>query len=48
MIKRETKELGTETRPRKGVIIEEVSKHQDQETLSRVGLGEVFESCRAT
>ena len=32
--------------PRKGVIIEEVSKHQ--ETLSRVGLGEVFESQRAT
>ena len=35
-----------ETRPRKGVIIEEVSKHQ--ETLSPVGLREVFESRRAT
>ena len=29
-----------------GVLIEEISKHQ--ETLSRVGLGEVFESRRAT
>ena len=46
MIKRETKELGMETRPRKGVLIEEVSKHQ--ETLSRAGLGEVFESRRVT
>ena len=45
-IKRETKELGTETRPGKGVIIEEVSKHQ--ETLSLLGLGEVFDSPRAT
>ena len=32
-------------RDKKGVIIEEVSKHQ---TLSLVGLGEVFESRRAT
>ena len=32
--------------PKKGVLIEEVSKHQ--ETLSLVGLGEVFESQRAT
>ena len=35
-----------ETRPGKGVGIEEVSKHQ--ETLSLEGLGEVFESQRAT
>ena len=34
-----------ETRPGKGVVIEEVSKHQ--ETLSLAGLG-VFESQRAT
>ena len=46
MIKRETTELGTETRPGKGVIIEEVSKHQD--SLSLAGLGEVFESQWAT
>ena len=46
MIKRETKELGTETRPGKGISIEEVSNHQ--ETLALVGLGEVFESRRAT
>ena len=45
-MKRQTKELGTETRPGKGAIIEEVTKHQ--ETLSLVGLGEVFESQRAT
>ena len=45
-MKRETKELGTETRPGKGVVIEEVSKHQ--ETLSLVGMGEVFKSQRAT
>ena len=32
--------------PGKGVLIEEVSKHQ--ETLSMVGQGEVFESRRAT
>ena len=31
---------------RKGVLIEEVSKHQ--ETLALAGLGEVFESLRAT
>ena len=35
-----------ETHPRKGVIIEEIAKHQ--ETLSLAGLGEVFESQRAT
>ena len=35
-----------ETRPGKGVIIQEVSKHQ--ETLSLAGLEEVFESRRAT
>ena len=33
-----------EIHPRKGVLIEEVSKHQ--ETLALVGLGEVFESRR--
>ena len=43
---RETKELGTETRPGKGVLIEEVSNHQ--ETLAMAGLGEVFKSRRAT
>ena len=35
-----------ETRPEKGVVIEEVSKYQ--EALSLAGLGEVFESRRAT
>ena len=35
-----------ETHPGKGVVIEEVSKHQ--ETLSLAGLGEVFVSWRAT
>ena len=45
-IKRETKELGMETRPGKGVLIEEVSNHQ--ETLALVGLREVFKSQRAT
>ena len=35
-----------ETHLGKGVVIEEVSKHQ--ETLSLVGLGEDFESQRAT
>ena len=35
-----------DTRPGKGVLIEEVSKHQ--ETLTLVGLREVFESQRAT
>ena len=35
-----------ESRPEKGLIIEEVSKHQ--ETLALAGLGEVFESRRAT
>ena len=43
---KETKGLRTEIRPGKGVVIEEVSKHQ--ETLSLAGLGEVFESQRAT
>ena len=46
MIKIETKELGMETRPGKGVVIEEVSKHQ--ETLALAVLEEVFESRRAT
>ena len=35
-----------EIRPAKGVIIEELYKHQ--ETLTLVGLGEVFEFQRAT
>ena len=35
-----------EIHPGKGVLIEDVSNHQ--ETLSLVGLGEVFESQRAT
>ena len=35
-----------ETRPGKGVLIEEVSKHQ--ETLALEGLGDVYESQRAT
>ena len=35
-----------EIHPGKGVLIEEVSKHQ--ETLALAGLGEVFESLRAT
>ena len=35
--KKRDKELGTETHPGKGVVIEEVSKHQ--ETLSLAGLG---------
>ena len=38
--------MGTETRPGKGVLIEEVSNHQ--ETLALAGLGEVFKSRRAT
>ena len=42
----ETKELGMETRPGKGVFIEEVSNHQ--ETLALAGLREVFKSWRAT
>ena len=45
-LKRETRERGTETRPRKGVSIEEVSNHQ--ETLALAGPGEVFKSQRAT
>ena len=45
-IKRETTELGTETRPGKAVLIEEVSNHQ--ETLALAGLREVFKSRRAT
>ena len=35
-----------EIHPGKGVLIEEISKHQ--ETLSLADLGEVFESRRAT
>ena len=42
-IKDKKRDKGT---PRKGVLIEEVSKHQ--ETLSLAGLGEVFESRRAS
>ena len=37
-----------EIRPGKGVLREEVSKLPNQETLALVGLGEVFESRRAT
>ena len=44
--KRETRERGTETRPGKGVLLEEVSNHQ--ETLALAGPGEVFKSQRAT
>ena len=44
--KKRDKELGMETCPGEGAIIEEVSKHQ--ETLSLASLGEVFESQRAT
>ena len=45
-IKGETKELGTEICPGKGVLIEEVSNHQ--ETLALAGLRELFKSQRAT
>ena len=45
-LKRETRERGMETRPGKGVLIEEVSNHQ--ETLALAGPGEVFRSRRAT
>ena len=38
--KRDTRERETETRPGKGVSIEEVSNHQ--ETLALAGLREVF------
>ena len=34
-MKRETKELGMETHPRKGVLIEEVSKHQEKKVKER-------------
>ena len=44
--KRDTRERGMETRPGKGVSIEEVFNHQ--ETLALAGLGEVFKSQRAT
>ena len=44
--KRETREWGTETRPGKGVLLEEVSNHQ--ETLALAGPGEAFKSQRAT
>ena len=36
-MKRETRERGTETRPGKGVLLEEVSNHQ--ETLALAGRG---------
>ena len=42
----ETRERGTETRPGKGVLIEEVSNHQ--ETLALAGPGEALKSRRAT
>ena len=45
-LKRETREQGTETRPGKGVLLEEVSNHQETPVL--VGLREVFRSRRAT
>ena len=45
-LKRETRDRGTETPPGKGVLLEEVSNHQ--ETLALAGLGEVFKSQRAT
>ena len=44
--KRETRERGTETHPGKGVLIEEVSNHQ--ETLALAGPGEALKSWRAT
>ena len=44
--KRETRKRGTETRPGKGLLLEEVSNHQ--ETLALAGPGEVFKSQRAT
>ena len=44
--KGETRERGTETRPGKGVLLEQVSNHQ--ETLALAGPGEVFKSQRAT
>ena len=43
---KETEQLGMEIHPGKGVLTEEVSKHQ--ETLSPAGLGKVFKSWRAT
>ena len=47
MIKRETKDVGIEIHPRKGVLKKrEVSKHQ--ETCSLAGLWRVLESQRAT
>ena len=46
MIKRETREREMDTCPGKGVLIDEVSNHQ--ETLALASLGEVFESRRAT
>ena len=44
--KKRDKRARAETHPGKGVITEEVSKHQ--ETLTLAGLGEVFKSQRAT
>ena len=41
-----TTERGTETRPGKGISIEEVSNNQ--ETLALAGPGEIFRSRRAT
>ena len=45
-LKRETRERGTETRPGKGVLLEEVSNHQ--ETLALAGPGKALKSRRAT
>ena len=44
--KRETRERGTESRPGKGVLLEEVSNHQ--ETLALAGPGKALKSRRAT
>ena len=44
--KRETRERGTETRPGKGVLVEEVSNHQ--ETLALASPGRALKSRRAT
>ena len=45
-IEREAEELGAETRPVRGVLMEEVSNRR--EDLALAGLGEVFGSRGAT
>ena len=45
-IEKGDKGMRDETRPGKGVLLEEVSSHQ--ETLALAGPGEVFKSQRAT